>query len=127
MRVEESLGTIKDIFDKASPTSLPLIKAAHEYILELDPEAVIVPRAGEKSLSYGFGAKKMSDAYCYLIPFKEHVNFGFFHGTTIDADGILEGTGINLRHIKIKTLADLKNPKLKKLLKVAIKDRKANS
>jgi hypothetical protein len=126
MRVEESLGTIKDIFDKASPTSLTLIKAAHEYILELDPEAVIVPRAGEKSLSYGFGAKKMSDAYCYLIPFKEHVNFGFFHGTSIDADGILEGTGVNLRHIKIKTLADLKNPKLKKLLKAAIKDRKVN-
>ena len=126
MRVEESLGTIKDIFDKASPTSLPLIKAAHEYILELDPIAVIVPRAGEKSLSYGFGAKKMSDAYCYLMPFKEHVNFGFFHGTSIDADGILEGTGVNLRHIKIKTLADLKNPKLKKLLKAAIKDRKVN-
>ncbi len=126
MRVEESLGTIKDIFDKASPTSLPLIKAAHECILELDPEAVIVPRAGEKSLSYGFGAKKMSDAYCYLIPFKEHVNFGFFHGTSIDADGILEGTGVNLRHMKIKTLADLKNPKLKKLLKAAIKDRKVN-
>jgi hypothetical protein len=126
MRVEESLGTIKDIFDKASPTSLPLIKAAHEYILELDPDAVIVPRAGEKSLSYGFDVKKMTDAYCYLIPFKEHVNFGFFHGTSIDADGILEGTGVNLRHIKIKTLADLKNLKLKKLLKAAIKDRKVN-
>lgn len=125
MRVEESLGTIAGVFAKASPTSLPLIQAAHELILELNPEAVVVPRLGEKSLSYGFGIKKMSEAYCYLIPYKEHVNLGFFHGTDIDSDGILEGTGAKLRHIKIHSLADLNNAKLKSLVQRAIKDRKS--
>ena len=125
MKIDESLGTLKQVFAKASPTSLPLIKAAHEFLVELDPNTVIVPRLGEKSLAYGVGVKKMSEAYCYLIPFKDYLNFGFYHGTEIDTDGILEGTGAKIRHIKIHSLADLNNPKLKKLVLRAIEDRKA--
>jgi hypothetical protein len=127
MKIDESLGTLKEVFSKASPTSLPLIKAAHEYLIELAPDTVIVPRLGEKSIAYGVGIKKMSEAYCYLIPFKDYLNFGFYHGTDIDDDGILEGTGAKIRHIKIRTLDDLKNPKLKKLVIRAIKDRKSKS
>ncbi|CAB4551761.1 MAG: hypothetical protein F2536_05625 [Actinobacteria bacterium] len=125
MKIEESLGTLKEVFSKASPTSLPLIKAAHKYLIELAPDAVVVPRLGEKSIAYGVGVKKMSEAYCYLIPFKDYLNFGFYHGTDVDVDGILEGTGAKIRHIKIHSLDDLKNPKLKKLVLRAIKDRKA--
>ena len=125
MKIDESLGTLAQVFAKASPTSLPLIKAAHKFLVELDPNTVIVPRLGEKSLAYGVGVKKMSEAYCYLIPFKDYLNFGFYHGTEIDTEGILEGTGAKIRHIKIHSLADLKNPKLKKLVLRAIKDRKA--
>jgi hypothetical protein len=127
VRVEKSLGTIQEVFAKASPTSLPILKAAHRFLIEIDPNVVIVPRPGEKSLSYGVGVRKNSEAYCYLIPFKEHVNFGFFYGTEIDSDGILEGTGAKMRHIKIRNLADLENPKLKRLVQKAIKDRIANT
>ena len=127
MRVEKSLGTIQEVFAKASPTSLPILKAAHRFLVEIDPNVVIVPRPGEKSLSYGVGVRKNSEAYCYLIPFKEHVNFGFFYGTEIDSDGILEGTGAKMRHLKIRNLADLKNPKLKRLVQIAIKDRLTNT
>lgn len=127
MRIEESLGTLEEVFGKASPTSLPLIRAAHDYLIELAPDAVVVPRLGEKSLAYGVGVKKMSEAYCYLIPFKEYLNFGFYHGTDLDVDGILEGTGAKIRHIKIHALEDLKNPKLKQLVIRAIEDRKAKS
>jgi len=55
------------------------------------------------------------------------LNFGFYHGTDIDSDGILEGTGAKLRHIKIRSLADLGNPKLKSLVQRAIKDRKSRA
>lgn len=127
MQVEKSLGTIQEVFAKASPTSLPILKAAHRFLVEIDPNVVIVPRPGEKSLSYGVGVRKNSEAYCYLIPFKEHVNFGFFYGSEIDSVGILEGTGAKMRHIKIRNLVDLKNPKLKRLVQIAIKDRLANT
>lgn len=127
MKIDASLGTLKEVFSKASPTSLPLIKSAHEYLIELAPDTVVVPRLGEKSISYGVGIKKMSEAYCYLIPFKDYLNFGFYYGTDLDDDGILDGTGTKMRHIKIRTLDDLKNPKLKKLVIRAIKDRKSKS
>ena len=125
MKIDESLGTVEGIFSLAGPTSLPLIKAAHQFLIELDSEVVIVPRLGEKSLAYGIGIKKMSEAYCYLIPFKDYVNFGFYHGTEIDSDGILEGTGAKIRHIKIRGLGDLQNPKLKALVLKAIADRRS--
>ena len=127
MKIDESLGTIDQVFGKASSTSLPLITAAHEFIINLDPDTVIVPRLGEKSLAYGIGVKKMSEAYCYLIPFNDYVNFGFYHGTSIDSDGILEGTGAKIRHIKIRNVSDLDNPRLRELVLKAIKDRKSNA
>lgn len=123
MRVYEALGTIDEVFAKASPTSLPLIKAAHEYLITLHPAAVVVPRLGEKSIAYGIGVKKMSEAYCYLIPFKDYVNLGFFHGASIDSDGVLQGTGVKLRHTKISSLSDLESHKLKQLVLKAIEDR----
>lgn len=125
--VEESLGTIDEVFAKASATTLPIITAAHKYLIELNPDAVIVPRRGEKSIAYGIGVKKMSEAYCYLIPFKDYVNLGFFHGASIDTDGILEGTGAKLRHIKIRSVKDLENPLLTKLIFRSIQDRKDNA
>lgn len=125
--IEESLGTIDEVFGKASATTLPIIIAAHKYLIELNPDAVIVPRRGEKSIAYGIGVKKMSEAYCYLIPFKDYVNLGFFHGASIDIEGILEGSGAKLRHIKIRSLGDLENSKLTKLVNRSIQDRKDNA
>jgi hypothetical protein len=102
-----------------------LVKKAHKLILSIHPDTVIVPRLGEKSICYGLGPKKMSESYCYLIPFKDYLNLGFFHGTTIDPTGVLEGTGAKMRHIKIYSAKDLENPKVTKFIKAALKERKA--
>jgi hypothetical protein len=95
-------------------------------LLEIHPEAVIVPRLGERSISYGLGPKKNSEAYCYLIAYKTHVNLGFFHGSRLNADDLLEGTGPLMRHLKISSAEDLQNSKVQKLIKAALKDRRAN-
>jgi hypothetical protein len=125
--VDESLGTINEVFAQASSITLPIITAAHNFLVALHPDAVVVPRRGEKSISYGIGVKKNTEAYCYLIPFMRHVNFGFFHGAFIDPDYILEGTGAKMRHVKITALSDLDNPKLTQLVTKAIADRKTNA
>jgi hypothetical protein len=44
----------------------------------------------------------------------------------LGADDLLEGTGQLMRHLKISSLEDLKNPKIGKLIKAALKDRRAN-
>jgi hypothetical protein len=124
--IHESLGKLSDLFAAAGKETLPILKKAHKLLLEIHPEVVIVPRLGERSISYGLGPKKNSEAYCYLIAYKSHVNLGFFHGSRLGADDLLEGTGLLMRHLKISSIEDLKNPKIGKLIKAALKDRAVN-
>jgi hypothetical protein len=41
--------------------------------------------------------------FAYVDVFKSHTNIGFFHGAHLDDPaGVLEGTGKNMRHVKLK-------------------------
>lgn len=124
--IHESLGKLSEVFATASPLTLPIIKRAHKLFIEIHPAVVIVPRLGERSICYGVGQKKNSEAYCYLIAYKTHVNLGFIHGSRLGADDVLEGTGPLMRHIKIATVDQLASPKLQKLIRAALKDRRTS-
>jgi hypothetical protein len=124
--IHESLGKLSDLFAAASKETLPILKKAHKLLLEIHPQAVIVPRLGERSISYGLGPKKNSEAYCYLIAYKTHVNLGFFHGSRLGADDLLEGTGPLMRHLKLSSVEDIGKPVVQRLIKAALKDRRAN-
>lgn len=53
---------------------------------------------------------------------KDHVTFGFLRGTSLaDPEKLLEGTGKNLRHVKLRGVEDLKRPGLKRLIVAAVK------
>lgn len=55
----------------------------------------------------------------YLADHTRHVNLGFTTGAGLrDAHGLLEGTGKNLRHVKIRSKADL-TPELAELVRQA--------
>ncbi len=71
---------------------------------------------------YGVGEKKMSEHFCYIAPLKAHVNLGFMYGADLnDADGLMEGSGKALRHIKVKSMEDATNPAIRELLVQASK------
>jgi hypothetical protein len=57
---------------------------------------------------------------CYFSIGKNHVTFGFHRGTSLPDPGkLLEGTGKSLRHVKLRSAADLHKPALKKLIRSA--------
>ncbi len=59
---------------------------------------------------------------CFFMAGKKHVTFGFLRGALLkDPAGLLEGTGKSLRHVKLRTVEDLKRPELKKLIGEAVK------
>ena len=46
-------------------------------------------------------------AFAYVNAFKAHVNVGFFRGTDLaDPNGLLEGTGRFMRHVKLRPECD---------------------
>ena len=96
------LGTWDDVFGAVEPDVRAIAEALRAVILADLPDAVEVPRAGDRAVSYGFGERKMSESHCYLQPQRDRVNLGFWHGTSVpDPDGLLEGTGKALRHVKV--------------------------
>ena len=59
---------------------------------------------------------------CYMVANKHDVNFGFEYGVRLtDPKGLLMGTGINQRHLKIRKLDDLDLEYYQQLLAQAIK------
>ena len=67
-------------------------------------------------------------AFGYVNAFTAHVNVGFFRGAEIaDPDGLLEGTGKFMRHVKLGPGRDVNAAALKKLIETAYKDMKGRS
>jgi len=66
-------------------------------------------------------SEKLSDAFCMLPIYTNHLNLGFNKGTLLkDPHGLLTGTGNLIRHIDVKAQSDYRNPKVEDLIKEAI-------
>ena len=93
---------------------------ARDLIFEVLPETVEVVWPHQRTAGYGTGPKKMTEHFVWLAPHTNHLVFGFFYGSELPApEGLLEGTGRLMRHVKIRTADDLANPGLRRLVQVA--------
>jgi Domain of unknown function (DU1801) len=89
---------------------IELFKDLREYILDINP--------GSNELLYH--TDKLSDAFCMLPIYTNHLNLGFNKGTLIrDPHQLLQGTGNLIRHVPVETAADYRNKKVKDLIKSA--------
>ncbi|MFZ0829969.1 MAG: DUF1801 domain-containing protein [Thermoplasmata archaeon] len=62
-----------------------------------------------------------TDMVCLVGAFSHHVGVEFWRGSTIpDPDHLLEGTGKNLRHVRLRTLEEASSPKLARLIARAV-------
>jgi predicted enzyme related to lactoylglutathione lyase len=122
---ETKYGTFEDLMKITEEHLQPIAIRLREIILNLDPEACEVVRLGDRASTFGVGPKKMSEGYAYILPHKKWVNLGFYKGAPLmDKSKLLEGTGKELRHIKIHTFEDANRPEIKELLKLALNERK---
>ena len=120
------LGTWGGVFGRRSKPVKAIATDLRALITGLHPETVEVPRKGDKAVSYGFGEKRNSEAYCYLAPHPDRVNLGFMHGAKLnDPNGLLEGSGKKMRHVKIFDQETARSAKVAHLVHIAIEERKA--
>jgi hypothetical protein len=67
-----------------------------------------------------WGVPTFSGGKFYIGALKEHVNLGFsINGLTKEEIALFEGGGKTMRHIKIRTLKDVDEKRIVKLLKIA--------
>ena len=58
---------------------------------------------------------------CFMVG-KEHVTFAFMRGAALpDPEKLLEGTGKGVRNVKLRSVADVKRPGVKKLILEAVR------
>lgn len=91
------------------------------YILELYPDSNELLYHTHALTTVFSVSDKLSDAFCMLPIYTNHLNLGFNKGALLkDSHKLLTGTGNLIRHIDIKTASDYRNPKVKALILEAI-------
>ena len=109
---------IEAFIDGQTPAVQPIIRRLRAVVQETLPDLVETLDA-RGVLRYGRGAK-MHEWTCYVSGHTAHANLGFARGASLpDPDGLIEGTGKNLRHVKVRSVAAADHPGLKRLLAAA--------
>ncbi|WP_417522990.1 DUF1801 domain-containing protein [Marinovum sp.] len=118
-------GTFDEIV-ALEPQHEKLLRAIRSLVHAIHPDACEVCRPGDRAASWGWGPKKMSEAYVYALPYTHHVNLGFYRGASLaDPAGLLTGTGKAMRHIRLTDSKQLENPALRALMAQARDERRA--
>lgn len=64
---------------------------------------------------------KLGQGFVHIATYGGHVNLGFNQGVDLqDPQGLLEGTGKRIRHVRIDSLKMIKSPSVKKLVVQAV-------
>ena len=92
-----------------------------EYILALYPDSNELVYHTHALTAVFSISDKLSDAFCMLPIYTNHLNLGFNKGTLLkDPNKLLTGTGNLIRHVDVKKTSDYRNPKVKALIQEAI-------
>ncbi len=100
---------------------IDLFKDLREFILEIYPDSNELLYHTHALTTVFSISDKLSDAFCMLPIYTNHLNLGFNKGTLIsDPHKLLQGTGNLIRHLPVDIAADYRNKKVKDLIKSAV-------
>lgn len=108
------MSEVDKLISKFDPKRKKLVEVLQKIVKKAIPQASEVVKWGKPT--YVIGKKNIA----WILPYKNHVDLGFFQGARLKSP-LLEGTGKGLRHIKIRTVEDIKETEFAKLLKVTSK------
>ena len=124
MKTVTTHGSFDDVLSGSSPHVQEVAKRLRDLIIEVYPDVVEVPWPKQRIAGYGVGPKKMSEHFCYIGAHRDHVNLGFYYGAELqDPEGLLEGTGKKLRHIKVRDIEEVGRQTLRQLVELSLDER----
>ena len=125
MKTVETHGSFDDALSGSSAQVKEIARHLRELIVDVYPDVVEVPWPKQRIVGYGIGPKKMSEHFCYIGAHREHANLGFYYGAELpDPDGLMEGTGKKLRHIKARDVEEIDQSSLRRYIQLALDERK---
>jgi hypothetical protein len=108
------------LLERHSPAVREVFSGLRALVREVAPDAVEQLDLPDRVLAFGFGPPggvRMSGFAIGLIPHTAHVNVQLADGALLpDPDGIVEGTGKRIRHVKCHTPDDIARRGLRALL-----------
>ena len=91
-----------------------VMSALHQLIREAAPGVT-------SSIKWGQPVFDLNGPFAHMKAFKGHVNFGFWRGAElVDPKGILKGTGSRMRHVELRSPADIDAPVLQAMVRTAV-------
>ena len=111
---------IAPLLDTSTPEVRATFGAALELVRDVMPGATEQVDLPDRLVAFGYGAPgatRMSDFAVALIPHGAHVNVQLADGALLDdPDGLIEGTGKRIRHVKCRSIDDVSRPGLRSIL-----------
>ncbi|NIV32103.1 MAG: hypothetical protein GWN58_22270 [Anaerolineae bacterium] len=125
MKTIDTHGSFDDALAGSSDRVQGIARRLRELIADVYPDVVEVPWPKQRIIGYGVGPKKMSEHFCYIGAHREYANLGFYYGTDLpDPEGLMEGTGKKLRHIKVRDAEGIGQSPLRNYIQLALDERK---
>ncbi len=85
-----------------------------------DATEIVCDAYSAVAIAFSFN-ERWQDGFCHVATYTDYVNLGFQKGTLLpDPERRLTGTGKWVRHLKIASRAQLKDPYVRKLLRAAL-------
>lgn len=95
------------------PWALKLVGELRRLVMDTVPEAT-------ETFKWSAPTYEYNGLLCAISPGKGYVRLQFYHGADLnDPEGLLEGTGKDLRHVKVRSLDEENREALKALVKQA--------
>ncbi len=123
----ETRGTFEQVLGQARPLLQPVVLALRRVILQLHPQAHVIAWPRQRIVSFGMGPRKLRDHYAFIAVHARHIDLGFYRGVILSPTfARLEGAGRSLRHVKMRTVSEVRATDVRALIERAMRERERN-
>ncbi len=112
---------IGPLLDDSTPEVRAIFLAALDLVRDVMPDANGQLDLPDRLVAFGHGSPggtRMRDFAIALILHRAHVNVQLADGALLEnPDGLVEGTGKRIRHVKCRSVEDVGRPALRELIR----------
>jgi hypothetical protein len=110
----KSADSVDAMLAQLDPTQREIVEALRAIVKKADPQA-------SEGFKWSMPVFEHDGMLCYIAPMKNNVNFGFYESAPVleDPDGLLEGTGKRMRHVKLTSADGIRKTLFTKWVKQA--------